>query len=133
VPRDIDEEIARLQTTEGWTKALSVWEMERAWVTCVGSCERGYDWGIYEFHNDLSMRDRIELVLKREDLRGLAAVEHFRACVQEIDNRFRMLLRSDVTINGHDAPWWRQNPLKYAGEVYAQDVLSLYGVAIEVR
>ena len=53
------------------------------------------------------------------------------AVVGSVDGRFRVLLRNDVNDKNGDAPWWRRGVLKYAGEDYAQDIRSLYGIEIE--
>jgi hypothetical protein len=127
--KDFDEKLSRIQ--KGFTSAYSLIQMEEAWVALVDECEEGYNWCISEFNNDISVRDRIELVLSREDLLRIPAVEHLRAVVGSVDGRFRALLRNDVNNKNGDAPWWRRGVLKYAGEEYAQDVRSLYGIEIE--
>jgi Xaa-Pro aminopeptidase len=128
---DLDEKITQIQ--KGWTRAFSLIQMEEAWAQFLDECEEGYNWNIYEFDNDISVRDRIELVLSREDLFGIAAVEHLRAAVANVDERFRALLRNDMSINNDAAHWWRRGVLKYAGQQYAEDVRRRYGIEIETR
>ena len=128
---DLDEKISRLQA--GFTRVFSLIQMEEVWLQFVEECEEGYGCSIYEFDNDISVRDRIDLILSHEDLCRVAAVEHLRAETAKVDERFRTLLRTDVTIKSDDAPWWRRGVLKYAGEEYAQDIRSEYGIEIEVR
>jgi len=128
---DLDEKISRLQA--GFTRVFSLIQMEAVWLQFVEECEEGYGCSIYEFDNDSSVRDRIDLILGHEDLFGVAAVERLRAETVKLDERFRALLRTDVTIRNDDAPWWQRGVLKYAGEEYAQNVRSEYGIEIEVR
>src|SRR5262249_9573087 len=106
--------------------------MEEVWLGFVEECEEGYSCNMYEFDNDISVRDRIDLVLSHEDLLGIAAVEHLRAVVVDIDERFRVLLRSDMNISNY-AHWWRRGVLKYAGKEYAEDIRRSYGTEIEIR
>ncbi|MGH2707806.1 MAG: hypothetical protein ACRDJK_05885, partial [Actinomycetota bacterium] len=45
-------------------RSLTLNEAIEEWKHLVEQCEVGYDWGIYEFENDLAIRDLLEDVLR---------------------------------------------------------------------
>jgi hypothetical protein len=107
--------------------------MEGTWCALVDACELGYQWNLYEFDNDLSIRKRIDLIIQDPDLAAHPAIEHLRRVTHEIDERFRTLVKPGATIRSGDDPWWRRCVLQYAGREYAEDVRRLYGIDIDVR
>lgn len=131
--RDIDDEIAQIQLGSGWREPLSLAQMEAAWVAFVDACEGGYSWSLYEFDNDVSIRDRIELVLSHEGLRGLESIQNFRERVSVEDGRLRRLFRAETRFGADASPWWKNGILKAGGREYVRDVLSRYGLEVEVR
>lgn len=62
-----------------------------AWRSFVGLCERGYDDNIYEYENDLAIRDLIEKLLTDDRLAALPESHWFGAEAARFDDRFRAL------------------------------------------
>jgi len=115
----------------GWTQLTSPTDMAGGWKGFVAQCEEGYSDNIYEFRNDLSVRNLIEEILGSPDL---AEFQHqfqwIRAEVDTIDERYRqILLEVDVEPG---KPWWEARIPRLAGEELAADFLSRYGVSVEV-
>jgi len=128
----LEERLHTIQAAAGWSRNFTISEMLDSWRAFIDQCEDSYDWSIYEYEDDLSIRDRIELVLGTTDLRTHPAVRRMAKKVEQLDQRFRQLLLK-VSAGPKGEAWWRQGVLKYAGEEYAKDAGSLYGVKIEVR
>jgi hypothetical protein len=102
------------------------------WAQVVRECEAGYGWNVYEYHNDLSVRDTIARRLADpatpvEDRTELAT----RAA--EVDARFQALLQPEVEVGPVDDPWWHRGVLRYAGEELAAELREWFGVKVEVR
>jgi hypothetical protein len=111
------EELARL-LGEG-----SLGSLLQKWGHFVTAVERGYDDSIYEYTNDLSVRDRLERVVTgaspglRAQLEGALAADdgRFEAATEEAA---RPLAATYTTW------WWRRVPRRRAGEL-ADDLESL--------
>jgi hypothetical protein len=85
----------------------------RDWSALVTAVERGYDDSIYEYTNDLSVRDR---------LAGIEGPE-----LAELDRRFEAATEPAARPLGERAVgwgWWRRVPRRRTGEL-ADDLASL--------
>ena len=95
------------------------------WDTFVTRVERGYDDSIYEYTNDLSVRDRLERVVQgagpglRGKLEGALAEDdrRFEAATEEAPGR-------SASSRRRARPWWRRVPRRRVGEL-AEDLASL--------
>ncbi|HEY0016083.1 MAG TPA: hypothetical protein VGC13_07175 [Longimicrobium sp.] len=96
------------------------------WRDFVLECEAGYGWNVYEYHNDLSVRDRLETCLHEMEPGDAAQVA-------EIDDRFRALLQPGVQVGPEDGPWWHRGVLRYAGPDMAAELKDWFRVDVEVR
>jgi hypothetical protein len=94
----------------------------RGWRDFVTQVERGYDDSIYEYTNDLSVRDRLEPLIQD-------AASTARAELEAVDRRFEAATEESTRPLGafKDAtpPWWWQRvPRRLVGEL-ADDLDSL--------
>ena len=104
------EELARLLGRDTLGALL------RGWSDLVTQVERGYDDSIYEYTNDLSVRDRLERVVTgaspglRAQLEGALAADdgRFEAATEEAA---RPLAATYTTW------WWRRVPRRRVGEL----------------
>ncbi|HWK88427.1 MAG TPA: hypothetical protein VNP72_00480 [Longimicrobium sp.] len=102
------------------------------WRKFVQQCQDGYPFNIYEYHNDLSVRDRIEACL-HETAADADAQAGFAAGVAEEDERFRALLQPGVQVGPEEDAWWHRGVLRYAWRDLARDLKDWFNVEIEVR
>ena len=113
------EELARLLGEDSLGALLCRWN---AFVTTV---ERGYDDSIYEYTNDLSVRDRLERVVAAA---GPDLHTKLGASIAEDDRRFAAATEAAQRALGEfseEAPaWWRRVPRRRVGEL-AEDLASL--------
>jgi hypothetical protein len=102
------------------------------WVQLVRECEAGYEWNLYEYHNDLSVRDALEAILADP---GRAEEERAEVATRllEIDARFQALLQPGVRVGPEEDPWWHAGVPRYAGEELAAELREWFGVEVEVR
>lgn len=101
-------------------------ELLDEWREFVDGCEAGYPWNVYDYHNDLAVRDRLELSLEEMDAAG-------RARVAEVDARFRTLLQPGVQVGPEEDPWWHRGVLRYAGPELSAELNEWFHVDVEVR
>ena len=115
--------LAELATRTGREDSLGA--MLGRWRDFVTTVERGYDDSIYEYTNDLSVRDHLEAVAAgagpalRAKLRGALAEDdrRFEAATQEADRALGEF--------AEEAPrWWRRVPRRLVGEL-AEDLDAL--------
>jgi hypothetical protein len=108
------DELARLLGEDSLGSLLQDW---RRFIAAV---ERGYDDSIYEYTNDLSVRDRLERVIAgaspglREQLEGTLAAD---------DKRFEAATEEAARPLGvtYTTWWWQRVPRRRVGEL-AQDL-----------
>ncbi|YCK81099.1 hypothetical protein M1D89_18735 [Arthrobacter sp. D3-18] len=88
----------------GWSPAAYL----EAWAAFTEDCDEGYQGNIYEYENDISVRDVIEKALTSLGPAEDAAVAVFADAVAEIDARFAAVLNSGPAIRVETVPWWRR-------------------------
>lgn len=125
--RDEREELARLlaELAARTGREDSLGAMLGRWSAFVTAVERGYEDSIYEYTNDLSVRDHLE---------GLAAgagpglCAKLRGALDEDDRRFESATQEADRALGEFADggpsWWRRVPRRRVGEL-AEDLDSL--------
>lgn len=83
------------------------------WILFSSEVERGYNFGIEDYINDLSIRDLLEEVIQSLSASGR---EQVATIVHEIDERFYRATKevesSLITSlsSGHDGLWWKRIP-----------------------
>lgn len=125
---DEQRELARLlaELAERSGRADSLDAMLRRWSDFVTQVARGYDDSIYEYTNDLSVRDRLERVVQGAGP-GLRA--KLEGGLAEGDRRFEATTEESARPLGEFGEasppwWWRRVPRPRTGEL-AEDLESL--------
>ena len=105
--------LAELAARTGREDSLNA--MLGRWSTFVTAIERGYDDSIYEYTNDLSVRDRLESVTAGA---GPALRAKLGDALAEDDRRFEAATEEAARPLGEDraAAWWRRVPRRRVGE-----------------
>ena len=120
-------ELARLlaELAERTGREDSLDAMRGRWSAFVSAVERGYEDSIYEYTNDLSVRDRLESVAGAA---GAALRAKLHDALADDDRRFEAATEEAARPLGEladDAPsWWRRMPRRRVGEL-AEDLDSL--------
>jgi len=114
---------------KGWTRTMVPATLLDDWRRFVELCLLGYPDNIYEYYNDIRVREWIELILTAEQLNELAEQDEFKVKVEEVDQQFRNLLLPQVTVPGKSF-WWEKGVLKYAGEELVNDYKKEYDIEI---
>jgi hypothetical protein len=130
-PKEFVERFRAVAAARGWRGVSSPFDLIDGWAQMVDQVEEGYDDNIYEYLNDLSVRQRIEDLLHDESLRDVEQMEWVRAQVSEIDARFRSLVRPEPVPG--NSRWWETHLPAYAGSELVADIKETYGVSIEER
>ena len=95
------------------------------WSAFVTTVERGYEDSIYEYTNDLSVRDRLERVVAGA---GPSLAAKLHGALAEDDRRFEAATQETDRALGEfadEAPsWWRRVPRRRVGEL-AEDLDAL--------
>ena len=125
--REEREELARLlaELAERTGREDSLDAMLGRWSAFVTTVERGYEDSIYEYTNDLSVRDRLEGVAAGA---GAALRAKLHGALAEDDRRFAAATQEADRALGEFADggpsWWRRVPRRRVGEL-AEDLDAL--------
>lgn len=114
----------------GWPTDQSPWTIVEQWESLVDQAAEGYHWGLYEFANDLSVRDLLEKAFHDDQLGRFSQIGIMRQRVESADIRLRSMFLPGIEIGGADAPWWHRGVLATAGDEYLDDVKRLHGIEI---
>lgn len=100
-----------------------------AWRALVDEVAAGYSGDLYEYENDLSVRDDLQVALNTPDLGAFPEWVELQVQVGKVDSLLRDLLSVGPEVRP-DSAWWRARLPAHAGSEFAQDVERLFGVEI---
>jgi hypothetical protein len=112
-----------------WRSTSSPWDLIERWEQFVDGCSVCYQWGYYEFDNDVRVRTSLERVLSDPELARYPQLQEMRTRAEEADNRFRDLL-AEAKIRSEQDPWWLRAVLARAGVEYSDDMKSMYNIDV---
>jgi hypothetical protein len=113
----------------GWPTIPSPWDIVERWERLVDVCANCYQWGFYEFDDEVRVRALLERAFSDSRLIEYRQLQEMRQRVEAADKRFRELL-SKQSIRDEQAPWWQRAVLARAGDEYRDDMRRLYGVEV---
>lgn len=100
-----------------------------AWEQLVEIVEAGYEDNVYEYDNDLAIRDLIEELLHLPVLAAFPEFGWFNDSVAALDERMRSGLSAEpVRLPG--GRWWRSHLPVRAGAELADDLKRAYGYQV---
>lgn len=114
----------------GWkntTPALLVAKWEQFAQLCI----EGYPSDIYDYDNELSVRDKIDTLVQCSELKEYPEYNLFVDTVRKIDLKLKSVFQEKDFRDREN--WWNRGILKYAGYQYCDDILSIHGVEVEER
>lgn len=129
--RKMSEFIRRFRDVAGEKGARRNWSPAGhidAWKSFVAACEEGYRWSIYEYENELEIRDVIDKALTAPKLTAHPELAIFAEAIADIDERFAALLRSGPSVLPETALWWHSNLPGWAGPDLVADAEAHYAV-----
>lgn len=116
---------ALLGSTDAAAPTRSLNELIGGWARLVTAIERGYDDSIYEYTNDLGVRDRLEGLIQAAPS-GLRA--KIQSAVAPLDARFttatEQAARPLSAAGSQFQAWWHRVPTRRDGEL-ADDLEAL--------
>lgn len=101
-----------------------------AWRQFVDEVAAGYSGTLYEYEDDLSVRDDLQRALDDKALAENPAWSGLRDSIAVSDRRFDELLSRGPTVR-QDRGWWHRRLPDQAGREFAEDAARLYGVTVE--
>jgi|SRR5215831_5125391 len=114
----------------GWPADQSPWSIVEQWESLVDQAKAGYNWGFYEYTNELGVRDLLAEAFADERLSRYDQINGMRQRVEDADVRLQQTLLPEVEIGGVDKPWWRRGILATAGDEYVDDVKRLFAIEL---
>lgn len=93
INKKIKQEIKEILTRKQYPEFVIEGGLERSlqeWKNFVRWCEKGYDFRIEEYRNDLDKRNIIRIIL--EELNNKNFVDEILSFLKPIDNKFKLLL-----------------------------------------
>ncbi len=109
---------------------LTLADLVSRWSEFVEQCEEGYQYSLYDYDSELTIRDNIELIICNQDLQKYNEHQEFIERISLIDQRFKAILK-EYNLMSEDK-WWKRGVLKYAGEQYAKNVKTEWNIEIEI-
>lgn len=127
-PEERSELESLLRQTAAESTQRSLNELLGHWSDFVRAVERGYDDSVYEYTNDLSVRDRLEKLVAAA---SPTLRQKLESVIAPVDERFAVATepaaRSLSETVGNVASWWRRVPKLRVGEL-ADDLEAMGNV-----
>lgn len=127
---NLNELFSAVVAPRGLRGTWSIWQFLDAWATFVDEVLAGYTGDLYEYENELGLRDDLQRALTDE--RVLAHPDWPTAAEQiaRSDTRLEAYLARGPEVRP-DSEWWRRRLPPFAGDELIQDASRLFGVEIE--
>lgn len=126
-----DEAFHSVVGARGRRTAWPPYQFAESWRRFVEEAVSGYNGDLYEYENELTVRDDIDRALGDRRLAAHPNMPEFQQQIEATDERFRSLLVLGPEVRA-GAVWWRARIPKSAGAEFAEDAVRLFGVTIEV-
>ncbi|MCO7237613.1 hypothetical protein [Aeromicrobium sp. CnD17-E] len=91
----------------------------------------GYSGSLYEYENELSVRDVLEKVMGDPELSTFPDWLAYEASIERTDTRLRRLLQNGVEVRP-GRPWWWSHLPPHGGGEFAEDIRRIYAIDIDV-
>ncbi len=126
----LDEAVQSVLDRHGY-KRRPLSKLVAMWKSLVDQCLEGYRWTIYEFDDEMSVREYIDSILDDPVVASFPEFEGFAQQIQVVDEIYRSVLQPGVRRPSPEDTWWSTGVLKYAGDEYRSDMLSSYSIAVD--
>jgi hypothetical protein len=113
----------------GWEVANAPRDVIERWEQFVHACSSYYQWGLYEFGDEVRIRTLLDRAFSDPQLTGYPQIEKMRQRVTQADARFRSLLH-DQSIRDERSLWWLRAVLARAGDEYRDDVKRIHAIDV---
>lgn len=102
------------------------------WSAFVELCEESYRSTIYEYEDEIGVRDAIQRLLDDPEVSRFPEAREWAQRIRVWDDRFRRLLEP-LPRPRPGAAWWKAGVPRYGGPEFAEDIRRIHGLEIEVR
>lgn len=116
---------------QGLRADWSPFQFVEAWIDFVDQAVAGYSGDLYEYEDELTVRDDLHLALEAAPLQAVDDWLPQEERIAAADERLRELLSRGPLVRP-GAPWWRERLPPYAGEDLAADASRLFNVDVQV-
>jgi hypothetical protein len=114
----------------GWPTDASPWGVVERWEALIDECADCYQWGFYEFDNEVQVRGLLERALNDPKLTAYDQIAEIKQRVAAADDRFRKLL-GPMRISTEETAWWHRAVLARADDEYRDDMRRLYNIEVD--
>ncbi|WP_152364022.1 hypothetical protein [Microlunatus speluncae] len=109
----------------GW----SPFQFVDAWRTFVREVGEGYADDLYEYWNELFVRDHLEVALGSDALDSWEAWRGLRTQIEAADDEFRGIIGEGPLVRP-DEPWWRARLPPRASEDFVEEAERMFKVKL---
>lgn len=125
-----EDKVKKILNKSGWQGESKSGTLVEMWEGFVSECSKGYAYNIYEYENDLSVRNAIERILSSNELESYLEYFNFKNKILELDQLFKALLSDRYFIEDRKT-WWEKGILIKGGVDYVNDIEELFKIKIQ--
>ncbi len=129
---DYLSKVGKVLEQSGWPSDNSPASLLGEWQAFVNLCEGGYPQNIYEYFNDIRVRERIEVILSAPKLQVYSECQEYEENVTLVDRQFEKLTLPDISLSDRTY-WWEKCVLRYAGRELVADLFERYRIKIDIK
>lgn len=127
----LSEFVNEILMANGWNTVSNPSALTESWEAFIKECEEGYSWTIYEYDNEIRVREKMELILASPEIQTYEEIQNALTKVNSLDARMRSLFIPNISRKNKNH-WWDKGVLKYAGEEYAKDIKHELNIEVNV-
>lgn len=101
-----------------------------AWQEFVAEAMAGFSGDLYEYENEITVRNDLELALGSRELQSNPEWLELQRPILAADELFKELLARGPSVRP-GADWWHERVPPHAGDEFIEDARRMYGVRVE--
>lgn len=106
------------------------WEFVDIWEEMVDEIINGYEWSLYEYEDEISVRDDLEKALESSSLNQFHDWSGLVRRTLAADNKLEDLLGRGAEIRDSEF-WWHRRIPPHGGPDFVEDVKRIYGICLD--
>jgi len=123
---EFDEAFRKICIVCGYKPPISAHKAVEFWKIFIDECQNGYGWTVFEYFDEIGIRDLIEKALNDPNIKLINGFLDFRGLVYTLDKRFAEVTLADDFFESEN--WWNRKLPKFGIRDFITSLKQTYNI-----